>query len=120
MAEIEILDDPGRSVTVLRHNGAHVLTLTVRKGMKPWPQVPNLPTYTFLDGRLRRTEWTTVPEGTRGRIGGATLGLGTHPIADELRSLGLPKRAVVSTTVDRVRASFGEAQVVHPAAASVR
>lgn len=120
LADIDIQDDPKRSVSVLRHDGAHVLTLTVRKGIRPWPAVPNLPTYTFNDGLLRRTEWRTTAEGTRGRVGGATLELGTHPIAEELRSLGLPKRAMVSTTIDRVRASFGEAQIVRPAAATVR
>jgi hypothetical protein len=33
-------------------------------------------------------------------------------MAAELRALGLPKRALMTTVVDRVRASFGEATVV--------
>ncbi len=120
MADIDIDERPRATRCTLRHDGAHVLTLTLNKGIRPWPRVPNLPTYTFLDGVLRRTPWETSTEGTRGRIGGATLALGEHPIADELRSLGLPRRAMVSTTVDRVGARFGAAEVVRPVTAVVR
>ena len=120
MADIDIDERPGMTTCSLRHDGAHVLTLTVRRGIRPWPRVPNLPTYTYLDGVLRRTPWKTTAEGTRGRIGGASLTLGSHPIADELRSLGLPHRAMVSTTVDRVGARFGAAEVVRPVTTAVR
>lgn len=120
MADIQIEERPKDCTITLSHEGAHVLSLTVRTGIKPWPRVPNLPTYTFLDGVLRRTPWETFPRGTRGRIGGASLDLGAHPIADELRSLGLPKRAMVSTTVDHVRARFGAAEVVRPITAVAR
>jgi hypothetical protein len=114
MADIGIDERSQETTITLSSDGSHVLSLTVRKGIKPWPRVPNLPTYTFLDGLLRRTPWETAPQGTHGRFGGASLELGTHPIADELRSLGLPKRAMVSTTVDHVRARFGAAEVVRP------
>lgn len=121
MAGIDI-DEHDRETTIaLRHDGAHVLTLTVRRGMRPWPRIPNVPTYTLMDGVLRRTPWETWHDGTRGRLGGAQIELGSHPIADELRSLGLPKRALMSTSVDRVRARFGGAEVVTPReTASVR
>jgi hypothetical protein len=120
LSQIDI-DERERETSIsLRHEGSHVLTLTVRRGMKPWPGVPNLPTYTFTDGVLRRTPWQTQHEGTRGRVGGAALELGSHPIADELRTLGLPKRALVSTSVRRVRARFGAAEVVTPARAAIR
>lgn len=120
MAEISIGEEPRVTTVSLRHEGMHVLTLTVRRGLKPWPRVPNLPTYTYLDGVLRRTPWETFPEGTRGRPGGASLELGTHPIADELRSLGLPKRALLSTSVARVRARFGASEIVTRARAAIR
>jgi hypothetical protein len=42
----------------------------------------------------------------RGRPAGALLSLGDHPIAKELRSLGLPGRAVFSSTIDHVRMQF--------------
>ena len=46
-------------------------------------------------------------EGVAGRPGGATLVLGDHPMADELRSLGLPKRALFSSSAARMPATFG-------------
>ncbi len=42
----------------------------------------------------------------RGRPGGAALVVGDHPIAKELRTLGLPKRAAFSSTMDHVRMRF--------------
>lgn len=119
LADIDIVERPDAARITLRHDGAHVLTLTVRRGIKVWFGLPNLPTYTFMDGVLRRTAWETFPEGTRARVGGAALELGTHPIADELRSIGLPHRAVMTTTVPNVRARFGAAEVVTPTAAAL-
>ena len=65
--------------------------------------------YSFLGGTLRRTGWDMNPAGMRTRIGGATLRLGTHPIADELRSLGLPRRALVSSSIGNLAMTFGDA-----------
>ena len=70
------------------------------------------PSYSFRDGVLRRTAWEMSAEGVAGRPGGATLVLGDHPMADELRSLGLPKRALFTSSAARMRASFGAAEVV--------
>jgi hypothetical protein len=72
------------------------------------------PTYSLADGVLRRTAWTTSAEGTGGRIGGTTLILGDHPMAHELRSLGLPRRALFSSSSRQMRASFAAAEVVTP------
>jgi hypothetical protein len=46
------------------------------------------------------------------RMGGVTIELGTHPMADELRSLGLPKKALFSTYIGHMRATFGAAERV--------
>jgi hypothetical protein len=112
MADIAIVEQPRATTCTLHHEGELVLSLTIRAGIRPWPRVPNVPTYTYLDGVLRRTPWETHPTGTRGRPGGAALELGRHRIADELCSLGLPKRALMSTSVDRISARFGAAEVV--------
>jgi len=103
----------GTGTTVrLVDDGAHVLTLTMASGgpVRLPSQAP--PSYSFRDGVLRRTEWETSAEGVAGRPGGATLVLGDHPLADELRSLGLPKRALFTSSAARMRASFGAAEVV--------
>ncbi len=93
-------------------DGAHVLTLTMAAGgpVRLPAQAP--PSYSFRDGVLRRTAWETSAEGVSGRPGGATLVLGDHPMADELRSLGLPRRALFTSHAARMRASFGGAEVV--------
>ncbi len=103
----------GTGTTVrLVDDGLHVLTLTVAAGGPIHLPAQAPPSYSFRDGILRRTEWTTSSEATTGRPGGATLVLGRHPMADELRSLGLPRRALFSSSAARMRATFGGAVVV--------
>ena len=105
----------GSGTTIrLVDDGVQVLTLTLAGGgpVKLPSSAP--PSYSFRDGVLRRTPWATSAEGVAGRPGGATLVLGDHPMADELRSLGLPKRALFSSSTARMRASFGAAEVVTP------
>ncbi len=95
-------------------DGTHVLSLSVTTGGRLRLPSRAPPTYSFADGVLRRTTWTTAVEGAGGRIGGARLTLGDHPMADELRSLGLPRRAVLSSSATQMRASFDAAEVVDP------
>jgi hypothetical protein len=103
----------GTSVRLV-DDGIHVLSLTVAAGgrLRLPSQAP--PSYSFAGGVLRRTTWRTSSEGTGGRLGGATLVLGDHPMADELRSLGLPKRALFSSSAALMTASFDGAEVVTP------
>ena len=99
----------------LEDDGAHVLTLTMAAGGPVRLPAHAAPSYSFRDGVLRRTEWEMATEGTSGRPGGATLVLGEHPMADELRSLGLPRRALLTAHATRMRATFQAAEVVVPA-----
>ena len=118
------IDEPsgtGTGTTVrLVDDGVHVLTLTVAAGGRLHLPAQAPPSYSFADGVLRRTLWTTSSEGTSGRVGGASLVLGRHPMADELRSLGLPKRALFSSSASQMRASFGGAEIVTAGPAAVR
>ena len=106
----------GRSSTAVRlaDRGEHVLSITMAGGGRLKLPSQSPPTYSFREGVLRRTTWTTSSEGVSGRLGGATLVLGDHPMAEELRSLGLPKRALFSSSASWMRASFDRASVVHP------
>jgi hypothetical protein len=74
------------------------------------PQV--LKTYTYAEGATREVPWEMKVTGLRGRLGGAMLRLGDHPYAKELRSLGLPSRAMVSGSVANVEMSFADARVL--------
>jgi len=68
--------------------------------------------YSCRDGVTRAIPWEMSLSGVRYRLGGARLWLGDHPYAKELASLGLPKRAIVSGSVDNVEMSFGDGNVV--------
>lgn len=88
-----------------------IAELTVARGI-PVPgagATASVAAYSSLEAVTRRTSWDMNPSGMRTRIGGATLRLGTHPIADELRSLGLPKRALVSSSIGNLAMTFGDA-----------
>ena len=90
----------------LRHDGEFVLSLDIRTGMRIPARGSSVDAYSSADGVLRRTAWSLDPNEVRGRPGGALLVLGDHPIAEELRSLGLPKRAAFTSTIDHVRMRF--------------
>jgi hypothetical protein len=111
LADIEITEDGKRVSCSLAHEGTYVLTLDVHGGGPIPLPMRDLPTYSLRDGILRRTEWKYETK-TKARFGGATLELGSHPIADELRSLGLPKRAMMTSTMRNMKATFGAAEVV--------
>ena len=69
-------------------------------------------TYSYRDGVLRETIGEFLPTGVRYRPGGVRLRLGDHPYAKELAALGLPKRALISGSVDNVAMSFGDAKTL--------
>ena len=96
--------------------GSHIAGIDFGRGLPvpslftSRPQV--LKTYTYADGTTREVPWEMRVSGMRGRLGGATLRLGDHPYAQELASLGMPKRAMVSGAVGHVAMTFGDAQVL--------
>jgi hypothetical protein len=67
-------------------------------------------TYSHLDGVTRETAGEMVLSGVRYRPGGVDLRLGDHPYARELASLGLPKRALVSSSAANVDMTFADAK----------
>ncbi|BBX94730.1 acetoacetate decarboxylase family protein [Mycobacterium lacus] len=71
-----------------------------------------LKTYSHQDGVTREIPWEMKTSGLRARPGGARLRLGDHPYAQELKSLGLPKRALMSQSAANVEMTFGDAHAV--------
>ncbi|WP_084962209.1 acetoacetate decarboxylase family protein [Thermoactinospora rubra] len=112
LADIDLrLASPYKRCTV-RKDGRMVLDLLIKPGM-PVPGVPvPLTAYTHLDGVTRRVPARARVGGVRVRPGGALIRLGNHPVAKELSELGLPKRALLSSSASRVSMSFGEAEAV--------
>ena len=88
-------------------DGDPILALRLARGWVPVPaRTTELDTWSWSDGVLRRTPFTLRTSGTRARPGGATLQItGSHPMADDLRSLALG-HAVSTMHVGRLSATF--------------
>ena len=71
-----------------------------------------LRSYSHRDGHTLATPFEMSMVGARYRPGGVRLWLGDHPYAKELASLGLPKRAMMSASVENVAMSFGDAKEI--------
>jgi hypothetical protein len=112
VAEIAINDEDGRRVCLLAAGGRHVLTLVApfsgRGRLAPTPQLA----YACRDGVVWRTPSIMEGADVGFRLGGAELALGEHPMADDLRALGLPRRALFSTSFGRMQARFDAAERV--------
>lgn len=90
-------------------DGARVFTLRVPRGGEPTADAATDGfTYTYLNGAAHRTPMTTAGGAVLNPAGpGVDLDLGAHPIADALRSLGLPKPPALVTWVPHMRGTFG-------------
>ncbi|MEV5569127.1 acetoacetate decarboxylase family protein [Spirillospora sp. NPDC052269] len=103
---------------LVRVDGRTAIEMHVQPGipMPPGRGVPSVDAYSSMNGVTRRTPWTVSPGGVRMRLGGgAYLKLGDHPVAHELRALGLDRaRPLSAATVDRLRMTFQEAVEVRP------
>jgi hypothetical protein len=97
---------------LVRADGAHVLTLGAQRGgTRTLAEIPQ-DAYAWRDGMLFKTP-SRMSSGEVGfHLGGATLELGTHPMADELRRLGFPRRALSTTWFGRWRATFDDALII--------
>ncbi|MFG1795458.1 acetoacetate decarboxylase family protein [Nocardia sp. NPDC049149] len=115
LADFDVRHDTGTRHGALHQDGKLVVDLTVRHGI-PTPRrraaASSFDAYAHIDGVTRCTPWRMAPSGMRARPGGATLALGDHPIADELRSLRLPHRALMTSTIARLAMTFDDAAVV--------
>jgi hypothetical protein len=112
LAEFARRTDGRTTEWTLRQDGADAVSMRFRRGWFPIPRQAAPPTYTLFDGVLRMTPWDSRPRGTRGRPRGVDMTLGGGPIADDLRSLGLPKKALLSLHVPEMRATFGAATIL--------
>ena len=91
-------------------DGAHVLSLELPRGGARTIPDSQMTTYSLIDGVPHRTAFSSGGHGVGFHLGGATLTLGSHPIADELRSLGLPKRALMTMWMEHMHGRFDRAE----------
>jgi hypothetical protein len=95
-----------RATCTLFQDGRHALTLSLPRGGSRTLSDTRMTTYTRIQGIPHRTAFTSGAEGFGVRLGGAEIVLGSGPIAEELRSLGLPRRALMTTWMERMRGRF--------------
>jgi hypothetical protein len=110
---IDYVDHGSRTECTVMDDGELAIGLEVRRGLVPLPPTETeMTAYAWEDGVLRRTPWVTRNRAGRGRLGGATVRLGRHPMADELSTLGLPARSLMTTSVGVMSATFGAPEIV--------
>jgi hypothetical protein len=98
----------------LNIDGQFVLGMEFRRGLpiRLTPRTQTQRSYSHRDGVTRETAFEMTATGARNRPGGVRLRLGDHPYAKELAALGLPKAAMLSSSIDNVQMSFDDAQEV--------
>jgi hypothetical protein len=91
-----------------------VVGMEFRRGLpiRLTPRQQAQTTYSHRDGVTRETSFEHTLDGVRNRFGGVRIWLGDHPYSKELASLGLPKRAMLNSSVDHVQMTFGDAQEI--------
>jgi hypothetical protein len=95
-------------------DGQLVAGMEFRRGLpfRLTPRQQAQRSYSHRDGVTRQTSFEHTLDGVRTRFGGVRIWLGDHPYSKELASLGLPKRAMLSSSVGNVQMSFGDAQEI--------
>ncbi len=90
----------------LTMDGAHVLTLDLpRGGSRAMPET-EITTFTHIEGVPHATRAVQRGEGLGFSLGGGALQLGAHPLAETLRRLGLPRRALACMWIEHLSARF--------------
>ena len=95
-------------------DGQLVIGMEFRRGLpfRLTPRHQEQRSYSHREGVACETAFDYALDGVRTRFGGVRVRLGDHPYAKELASLGLPRRAMLSSSVENVQMSFGDAQEI--------
>jgi len=95
-------------------DGQLVVGMEFRRGLpiRFTPRQQMQRSYSHRDGVTRETPFENRINGVRNRFGGVRVTLGDHPYSKELASLGLPKRAILNSSVEHVQMTFGDAQEI--------
>jgi hypothetical protein len=106
---IDFATGDGSIVTTLEMDGEAVLRLRLPRGGTDDMPIMEMVTYSYIDGVAHGTGFAQGGGGSQVRVGGegVEIELGTHPLSDQLRSLGLPDAPVLLTTwTEHMRGTF--------------
>jgi len=108
--EIDFEQVDGRARFTLRMDGRKVFSYSVAaSGSRHQPRTASA-VYTIYEGAPHVSLLESECHDVGVRVGGGQLELGDHPIADELRGLGLPRRPILSTWMGRTSFRVGAPQ----------
>jgi hypothetical protein len=108
--EIDFDTSGERARCIWNKDGQNVLKISFPMGgSRAFPE-QELCTYSYIEGALHKTPFVSSAENLGVRMGGVKMELGAHPIADELRSLGLPKPALISMWMGKMKGRFEAAE----------
>ncbi|MBW2396500.1 MAG: acetoacetate decarboxylase family protein [Deltaproteobacteria bacterium] len=97
LADIEFEQNDGRLRCSLRMEDRPVFQFSMKAGGRKTPAPITSSVYSIYQGEPHVSHLTQSYRETGYALGGATIVLGDHPLADAFRSLGLPKTPLFST-----------------------
>ena len=105
--EIDFEVSDGRAAFKLRMDGQEVLDYSVRaRGKQQQPRAASA-VYSIFEGAPHVTYLEHEFRDVGVSLGGGRLRLGSHPIAEQLRGLGLPRRPFIATWMGRLSFEVG-------------
>jgi Acetoacetate decarboxylase (ADC) len=108
--DIEFADTDATRTVTLRDDGRLVLQLSGPRGGTKTFSAIDIEAMGSWGGPVQVTPAQMAGDGVKAGFRAGHLILGDHPIADELRSLGLPKKPLVAGTIEHFTGSFGSAR----------
>ncbi|MCP5060166.1 MAG: acetoacetate decarboxylase family protein [bacterium] len=106
IADIEFEQTGGRLRCSLRMEDRLVFDFAMKASGSKTPASITSPVYSIYQGAPHVSHLTQSYRETGYALGGATISLGDHPLADALRSLGLPKTPLLATWNGHLRFSM--------------
>lgn len=103
---VEVKVDGEHLVTRFSDAGKHVFTMKCKLGGRGKLKDQSQSSLSVRENVVYKTHGVINGSGVKFNIGGPTLQLGSHPIADSMRKLGFPKRPLFSGTIKELSMEF--------------
>lgn len=105
--DVEITERDNKLVTRFSDQGQHVFTLACELGGTTEVKNQRQLSVATRQGRSYKTLGIANGSGAKFGMGGQLIELGDHPIADQLRKLGLPKKPIFRGTIAELHMEVG-------------